>query len=154
MPRSSSTSSTSSSDSRTPSPQNTPLLGSFDPFAVHPFTNFSGPSNHGHHGYSNQVHVLPHPSTLHMDAPATGPHGSLSYPSHSSQPYHQPSSHGTLHHPTAVPAGSGYYSQASQTPSHSGPSSPSSYKPIFVPFRQETSSPDLSDVLRRGRTGY
>ncbi|TEB29066.1 hypothetical protein FA13DRAFT_1711411 [Coprinellus micaceus] len=66
MPRSSSS---SSSDSRTPSPRNAPLLGSFDPFAVHPFTNFSGPSHHGHQGYSNQV--------PHSAAPFYSTHGRI-----------------------------------------------------------------------------
>ncbi|KAF6753012.1 hypothetical protein DFP72DRAFT_434535 [Ephemerocybe angulata] len=149
MPRSSSLSS-----SGTPSPSSSPkLLGSFDPFAVHPFTNYSGPSKSKHtSGHSN--HVLPHPSALSLDGPAPGlgPHSSTGYPAYpsgSSHSYYNPN--GNLHQPSPVPAG--YQCQASQTHQHGGAHGHAGPKPIFVPFRQETSSPELSDVLRRKRMG-
>lgn len=132
--------SSASSGSSTPSPQPSPnVLSSFDPFAVHPFTNYSGPSQHGKQPLPpNQMHILPHPSTLTLDGPAV--------PSYQQTQFSAAQSSNRVYHPAPAPVG--YQSQACQT--YSGPAS--SARPIFVPFRQETSSPDLSDVLRRKRT--
>ncbi|KAJ2925200.1 hypothetical protein H1R20_g11864, partial [Candolleomyces eurysporus] len=101
-----------------------PLLGSFDPFATHPFTNGSG-----------LVPAGPQPSEYLMPMP-----------SRSAKPaYHASASYSY----TASPGSSGASTPASthaSTPMHSP--RPTGGKPIFVPFqRSDTSSPEL--VLKK-----
>ncbi|KAF5386891.1 hypothetical protein D9615_001881 [Tricholomella constricta] len=109
------------------------ILASFDPFATHPFTNGSG--------------LVPEP------------------PMPSQYPILIPSPRNRSRLPSAFPASSLDTSASSssppagspQTPPHvkapeprrilSSNSQPSVTRPIFVPFRQETSSPDL--VLKK-----
>ena len=105
-----------------------PLLGSFDPFATHPFTNGSG-----------LVPEAPQPSEYLMPMP-----------SRSAKPAYYASSSYSY---TASPASSGASTPASthaSTPMYSPrplQQAPAG-KPIFVPFqRSDTSSPDL--VLKK-----
>ncbi|EPQ58413.1 hypothetical protein GLOTRDRAFT_110188 [Gloeophyllum trabeum ATCC 11539] len=102
-----------------------PVLASFDPFAVHPFTSNKGlaPKPPQPSGYPAPI---PTPSMLVPSAAAPV--------SPSSSP---PSSQTTVHAPRPRRANS---------PGSSG-SSTLRQQPIFVPFRPERSSPDLGDIL-------
>ncbi|TFK25616.1 hypothetical protein FA15DRAFT_340223 [Coprinopsis marcescibilis] len=138
-------SSSDSGSSRTPSPSGSPStspnLSSFDPFAVHPFTRYAGSSQpQSAHSRSAGTHVLPHPSMLNIDGhvPSQLQHPASQYPS--SNYSHQ-----------AVGSGYNQYGQPSYPQSSMNPSQ--NFKPIHVPFRQDTSSPDLGDVLRRKQMG-
>ncbi|KAH6916157.1 hypothetical protein BKA70DRAFT_480305 [Coprinopsis sp. MPI-PUGE-AT-0042] len=136
-------SSNESSSSRTPSPSGSPTcnspLTSFDPFAVHPFTSYAGPSQPPTK-HNAGMHVLPHPSVLSLDAHAPLPVHQPSPASHkSSSKYSQ--GVGTYN---GAPSG---YSSYSPNPIHAS----QTFKSVHVPFRQDTSSPDLADVLRRKR---
>ncbi|KII89000.1 hypothetical protein PLICRDRAFT_40640 [Plicaturopsis crispa FD-325 SS-3] len=102
------------------------ILGSFDPFGVHPFTNNSGlapppprPSQYAH----------PVPSPPHYASARFGDRST----SHTTSPPPPPQAPPKL------------------TVSAPSPQRPGQPIPIFVPFRQETSSPELSDVLVRSK---
>ena len=107
-----------------------PLLNSFDPLATHPFTNNSGlaPRPPQPSKYPN-----PTPSPSHQSHfPATFP----TSPAQSASPSSPPAAQSPLKSPQ---------------PRRREPGSPrtlhSPTRPIFVPFRQETSSPEL--VLKK-----
>ncbi|KAF8959079.1 hypothetical protein BDZ97DRAFT_1610119, partial [Flammula alnicola] len=121
-----------------------PLLDSFDPFATHPFTNNSGvvaqppmpsiypllvPSSFvqstGENTYSNLA-TLTSPIPISRSTKSSTQNSSS--PMHSPQPqrYHSPSSSPTT------------------------PTSPTRH--VFVPFRKDTSSPDL--VLKKKSPSY
>lgn len=86
-----------SSSSKASSP-----LANFDPFATHPFTNYSAPNT------LNASHpTSPQPSSSHQTNLKT------SFTPELPQPHTQ------------------------------------STRPVFVPFRQETSSPDLNELLKK-----
>ncbi|KAF8801282.1 hypothetical protein BYT27DRAFT_7262092 [Phlegmacium glaucopus] len=100
----------------------------FDPFAVHPFTSYAS-------------------SNPNANAPtANHNHGNPLY----AYPYSQPlGDYPTPHTPIPSPIGA---IPIAHSPSPSK-SKPYAYMPprptgIFVPFRKETSSPELSDVLK------
>ncbi|EKM83022.1 hypothetical protein AGABI1DRAFT_125499 [Agaricus bisporus var. burnettii JB137-S8] len=116
---------------------NSQILESFDPFATHPFTNGSG-----------LIPQPPKPSQYPIPIPS--PRQSSSYSpcreggsnpasasSTSSMTSGSPSSPPTAPQPRRHPA-------STSLPRFS---TSSSHQPIFVPFRKETSSPDL--VLRK-----
>lgn len=106
-----------------------PLLESFDPFAVHPFTNNSGlaPSLPQPSKYPTP---LPSPryqpstvSTSPASTPSSSPESFTFFPSS------PPSSHVYPKHPSTQPTAPA----STMSPS----------RPVFVPFRKDTSSPDL-----------
>ncbi|KAG6919952.1 hypothetical protein DXG01_013301 [Tephrocybe rancida] len=103
------------------------ILGSFDPFATHPFTNGSG-----------VIPAPPMPSQYPI--PIQSPRTHSTYPAYSSPGGPSPPPAGTLQTPPQIKA-----PRPQRLPSP--PSQSSVTRPIFVPFRQETSSPDL--VLRK-----
>ena len=94
-------------------------LSNFDPFAVHPFTNYTS-SNPNGNNYDRSNASYAYPCRLEH------------YPTHAPQPTTPISSH----------------QQSSPKSYVYTPPRPSRTTGIFVPFRQETSSPDLSDVLK------
>ncbi|KZT28521.1 hypothetical protein NEOLEDRAFT_1058217 [Neolentinus lepideus HHB14362 ss-1] len=112
-----------------------PVLGSFDPFAVHPFT-----SNRGLAPQPPQPTGFPAPIPTAMLVPsAAAPVSPSSTPS--STP---PSSQNPLHAPRPRRA----YSPASSN------TSSRQQQPIFVPFRPEQSSPDLPDILIKKKPAH
>ncbi|KAF8885005.1 hypothetical protein BD779DRAFT_1673881 [Infundibulicybe gibba] len=88
------------------------LLEKFDPFAIHPFTNYLG-SNPKSQSSSKPIPTNNSPSSHSFVAPLNSP---------------QP-----------------------QSPSKKQTSSltANNSRPIFVPFRQENSSPELDDLLKK-----
>ena len=118
------TSSSSSPDS-VPSSTSTKLspLSNFDPFAVHPFTSYRSSNPNGNpplnYDRSNASYAFP----CRLDH----------YPTlHAPQPTTPISSH----------------QQSSPKPYAYTPPRPGRPTEIFVPFRQETISPELSDILK------
>ena len=95
------------------------VLASFDPLAVHPFTNTSG--------------LLPKPAAPSQYPMPLPPPSTLAAPT-------APATNGTpaVHAPQPKRA-----SPATKSPSKGAPAK----GPIFVPFRPERSSPDLEDIL-------
>ncbi|EAU90169.1 hypothetical protein CC1G_05707 [Coprinopsis cinerea okayama7 len=151
-----SSSSSESSSSRTPSPSGSHMrtgqLSNFDPFATHPFTSFAGPSQpttaHG-----SRTHILPHPSMLNLDGHSVPPpiHHPVATYANGRQASKYSQTDGDGYHHGAGPvspstSSSSSYPQSNMTPSQT-------FKSIHVPFRQDTSSPDLSEVLRRKKMG-
>ncbi|KAL9714785.1 hypothetical protein Ac2012v2_001445 [Leucoagaricus gongylophorus] len=109
------------------------ILNSFDPHAIHPFTNGSG-----------LVPQPPKPSQYPIPIP------SPRRPSAFSPTYSQYYDDYTQSSPSSL--NSSVFSNFPSSPSHtprpmSSSPSRSPYQPIFVPFRQDTSSPDL--VLKK-----
>ena len=100
------------------------VLASFDPLAVHPFTNTSGlmPKPVAPSQYPMP---LPKPATQAAPAPAPNTAATPTQAVYAPQPKHASASKG-------------------------GAGSPSK-GPIFVPFRPERSSPDLEDILLKKR---
>ncbi|KAG6831189.1 hypothetical protein H0H92_012329 [Tricholoma furcatifolium] len=110
-----------------------PVLNSFDPFALHPFTNGSGvlppppkPSQY--------PILIPSPRIDTSSYSPTSPGGTSASPSSLPSP-------GSPQTPPQLKIPQPRYSQSPPT---------SAIQPIFVPFRHETSSPDL--VLRKKPT--
>ncbi|KIM80795.1 hypothetical protein PILCRDRAFT_822073 [Piloderma croceum F 1598] len=95
----------------------------FDPLATHPFTNTSGLAPQ-----PLQPSKYPYPIS-------TPPHNVNSKSDASTSPPSSPPIH-------------------SPRPRRGSPSKPSSgqTKPIFVPFRQDRSSPDLGDILSKKKS--
>ncbi|EKM55909.1 uncharacterized protein PHACADRAFT_256842 [Phanerochaete carnosa HHB-10118-sp] len=93
------------------------VLASFDPLAVHPFTNTSG--------------LLPKPA-----APSQYP---MPLPSSATLATAPPS--------TAAPPALAAPQPRHASPSKAGGAQGAKKGPIFVPFRPERSSPDLEDIL-------
>ncbi|KAF8159774.1 hypothetical protein B0H34DRAFT_796992 [Crassisporium funariophilum] len=116
------TSSTSSSPSSVSSVSGL----SFDPFAVHPFTSCTTSPN------ISTLHNRGNPSYAYPHVPAMGNY-SASYS------HNLPQSSPPMRSVNAQPSGSPSKSYANSQPRNAG---------IFVPFRKETSSPDLPDVLK------
>ncbi|RDB24107.1 hypothetical protein Hypma_008726 [Hypsizygus marmoreus] len=111
-------------------PHSDPLLDSFDPLATHPFTNNSG-----------LAPDPPMPSQYSIPIPS--PRIPTHLPTFSSSP-------GTSSSPSSQPSTSPDTRLKAPQPRRitAPPTSRSSVaRPIFIPFRQETSSPDL--VLRK-----
>jgi len=97
----------------------------FDPLATHPFTNTSGlaPLPPNPSKYPRPIsHIVNYKIET-----STSP---IFSPPHSSSPIHSP------------------------RPQRGSPSKPSNgqTKPIFVPFRQDRSSPDLGDILSKNKS--
>ncbi|KDQ59506.1 hypothetical protein JAAARDRAFT_33082 [Jaapia argillacea MUCL 33604] len=113
------------------------VLASFDPFAVHPFTNSSGlmappppPSQFPRHPPSPPQHAT---EGAHSTAPTSPP----------VSPSSSPIPPATIHAPRPR--------RANSPPQVSSTSPP---KAIFVPFRPERSSPDLGDILVKKKVTY
>ena len=104
------------------------LLESFDPFAVHPFTNNSGllPNPPRPSLYPLPIRSLPNCSSSQPPSPRS-PSPDSFIPIQAPQP-HNPSS------------------------ALLGTFTPSPRKPIFVVFKPERSSPELEDILKKNTT--
>ncbi|KAF9452262.1 hypothetical protein P691DRAFT_805145 [Macrolepiota fuliginosa MF-IS2] len=116
------------------------LLDSFDPFATHPFTNGSG-----------LVPQPPKPSQYPIPIPSPRRPSAFS-PTYSqyNEDYTKPSSSSSDSSvSSASPSSPVYAPQPRRKPVSTSPSrSPTSpVQPIFVPFRKDTSSPEL--VLKK-----
>ncbi|KAF9533442.1 hypothetical protein CPB83DRAFT_845268 [Crepidotus variabilis] len=128
-------------------------LGSFDPFATHPFTNGSGltqrpplptsypvpiPSSHvrNYHGNSTRHDGYPALSSSSDSTSSFNSFSSSPSSSHDTTPIHSPL-------PSRPILGSPASSSLSSSPAPSNPST----RQIFVPFRKDASSPDL--VLKK-----
>lgn len=101
-----------------------PLLDSFDPFATHPFTNNSGlaprpPQPSQYPASPPQKHNFPSPQS----APSSSPPATQN------------------HSPVKAPQ--------PRIPPPGSPNTSNSPRPIFVPFKQERSSPDLGDIVKK-----
>ncbi|KDR67955.1 hypothetical protein GALMADRAFT_231588 [Galerina marginata CBS 339.88] len=98
-----------------------PTLPNFDPFAIHPFTNCS---------HVNQTPGVPSSPYPYAYGPTVGN-------------YHN------RHAPQGPPQTTNNASPSSMSRS---PATPYGYSPrpagVFVPFRKDTSSPELDDVLK------
>ncbi|KAF8894693.1 hypothetical protein BD779DRAFT_1783321 [Infundibulicybe gibba] len=102
-----------------------PLLASFDPFATHPFTNNSG-----------VLAQPPRPSQYPIPIPSPH-HRQNHFPTSFSTSPSSPTNNQGVSPPVKSP-------QPRRTQASSPPKAASSPpQPIFVPFRQATSSPDL-----------
>lgn len=114
------------------------ILESFDPFATHPFTNGSG--------------LMPRPpKPSQYPIPIPSPRQTSTFSSSYSPPTSQsastsPTSSMTSCSPSSPPTAPQPRRHPTSTSPPRFPTS-SSQQPIFVPFRKETSSPDL--VLKR-----
>jgi len=95
-------------------------LSNFDPFAVHPFTSYASPSSNGNPQLNYDRSNTSYAYSCRLENSQTP---------HAPQPTTPVSSH----------------QQSSPKPYAYTPPRPTG---IFVPFRQETSSPELSDVLK------
>ncbi|EAU88228.1 hypothetical protein CC1G_03900 [Coprinopsis cinerea okayama7 len=108
-------------------------LGSFDPFATHPFTNGSG-----------IIPQAPYPSQYPMQFASAQRQSQTYYPS-------SPPTHYSSYAPSSTSSGASTPSTSPSTPLYSPRphrASPSNAKPIFVPFqRSDASSPEL--VLKK-----
>ncbi|TFK42975.1 hypothetical protein BDQ12DRAFT_677118 [Crucibulum laeve] len=112
-----------------------PLLASFDPFATHPFTNNSG--------------LAPRPPLpSQYPIPIPSPRAQVYYPS-SNGDYSDNMSASPSSPPSTQSSPPGVYSPQPRRRAPGSPHSHSPAQPIFVPFRQESSSPDL--VLKKKR---
>ncbi|KAJ3515753.1 hypothetical protein NLJ89_g1558 [Agrocybe chaxingu] len=118
----------SSSESSSQAPYTSSSLSSFDPFAVHPFTNCS----------VNQNNTPVQPSIHHGYAYPYGP-SMASYTTAYNQFPQTPTANGlpSSSAPQSSPKPYGYSSH------NSG---------VFIPFRKETASPELGDVLKANKT--
>jgi len=121
-----------------------PLLDSFDPFATHPFTNNSGltpppplPSLYPSIHSQTTLDIIPTSSS------STQTVNSLSS---SLNIQNSPSSSPNIQNTPSFPH---LQKQPVPLPS-SSPATPSRSPPIFVPYRRDTSSPDL--VLKKKKT--
>lgn len=112
-------SSSASSSENVPSSTKISPLSNFDPFAVHPFTSYTSSNPNGN-------------PQLNCDRSKEISCG-LEESFHAPQP--------------TIPISSSHPPSSSPKP-HGCPPSRGRCLGIFVPFRQETSSPDLSDVLK------
>jgi hypothetical protein len=116
---------TSASDSSS-SPNHSPTLAKFDPFAVHPFTNCSASQSDNHpHNRQFPTYGYPH-------GPSLGNYHSL----HSPTPQQQ------------VPPAINKSSTESSVNAYALPHRPA----IFIPFRQDNSSPELPDILKANKS--
>jgi len=115
---------TSASDSSS-SPNPSPTLTKFDPFAVHPFTNCSASQSDSYR--------------QNRQFPTYGyPYGSLE-------------NYNSFHKPTPqqqVPPAINKSSTKSSVNAYAYPPRPA----IFIPFRQDTSSPELPDILKANKS--
>ena len=116
---------TSASDSSS-SPNSSPTLANFNPFAVHPFTNCSASQSDSH------PHTRQFPTYGYPYGPSLGNYNSL----HNRPPQQQ------------VPPAMNKSSTKSSVNAYAHPPRPA----IFIPFRQDTSSPELSDILKANKS--
>ena len=116
---------TSASDSSS-SPDPSPTLAKFNPFAVHPFTNCSAsPSDSYPQNRQFPTYGYPYGSSL--------------------------ENYNSLHKPTPqqqVPPAVNKSSTKSSVNAYAHPPRPG----IFIPFRQDTSSPELPDILKANKS--
>ncbi|KIM44883.1 hypothetical protein M413DRAFT_25290 [Hebeloma cylindrosporum] len=120
---------TSSSSDSSSSPNSSPSLAKFDPFAVHPFTNCSvSQSDAQPHDRQFSTYGYPY-------GPSLGSYKSL----HNPMPQQQvPPAINTPNKSSAKPSVNAY-----------------AYPPrpaIFIPFRQDTSSPELPHILKANKS--
>ena len=115
---------TSSASDSSSSPNSSPTLAKFNPFAVHPFTNCSAsqneshPRNHQFSTYGYPYGPLGNYNSLHNPTPQQQAPPGLNTPNKSST---KSSVNAYVHPPRPA---------------------------IFIPFRQDTSSPELPDILK------
>lgn len=112
-----------------------PLLDSFDPFAIHPFTNNSG-----------LTPLPPLPSLYPLPIPSQPTYPGLPTSSSSTQTINSISSMPNIQNTPS-------FFQPQSQPVPLPKASPSRSPPIFVPYRRDTSSPDLVLKKKKLRDG-